>query len=467
VVAYADVTRLSPEVAAVYVDMSGDAALAFDDPWALAGPARLQLLGRRHPLGRPGRRQGAARAASRCSSSRHRQAKKRLADWGPVAFQERLAAAWTAFLARARESRPALAAGGRRTRPEAVESTYSALLDGKVPRQRRPDLAGLMPGGRIAAQPRPSPESILRAEIVANGEMTSPSPAPGHATRRRAARTLAAWTRWFAAADIPVLAETAEATRALRPNEDNVDANSLGEMISGDPLMTLKVLAYESRHRGRRVITSAETVISALVMMGISPFFRAFGPQQTIDERLGERPEALAGLQRVLLRAHRGANFALAFAIHRTDPDAAVIHAAALLHEFAEMLLWCHARSWPAGSRRCRTPTRRCVERGSAGGRSTSSSRSCNVPWRKEWRLPALIVESTAEAKSAGQTSARIVSLAARLARHTARGWDNAALPDDLSEISALLNLSADGDAEAAAGDLAPEASALLQEPIT
>jgi HD-like signal output (HDOD) protein len=96
-------------------------------------------------------------------------------------------------------------------------------------------------------------------------------------------RDLAAWTRWFAAAEIPVLAETAEALEALRANEDKVDANNLGEMISGDPLMTLKVLAYESRHRIRRVVTSAETVISALVMMGISPFFRAFGVQQTID----------------------------------------------------------------------------------------------------------------------------------------------------------------------------------------
>ena len=61
------------------------------------------------------------------------QAKKRLADWGPVAFQERLAAAWTAFLARARDpARPWLQVVAGRGR-EAVESTYSALLDGKVP----------------------------------------------------------------------------------------------------------------------------------------------------------------------------------------------------------------------------------------------------------------------------------------------------------------------------------------------
>ena len=271
--------------------------------------------------------------------------------------------------------------------------------------------------------------------------MTSSSPAP--ATEHvDAPHDVAAWTRWFAAAEIPVLPETAEALEALRANEDNVDANSLGEMISGDPLMTLKVLAYESGHRGRRVITSAETVISALVMMGISPFFRAFGPQETIDDRLRDRPEALAGLQRVLLRAHRGANFALAFAVHRTDPDAAVIHAAALLHEFAEMLLWCHAPDLAARVQAMQDadPTLRS----SAAQRTVLNVELADLQraLAEAWRLPNLIVESTVEAKAAGQTSARIVALAARLARHTARGWDNAALPDDLGEISTLLNLS-------------------------
>jgi hypothetical protein len=34
------------------------------------------------------------------------------------------------------------------------------------------------------------------------------------------------------------------------------------------------------------------------------------------------------------------------------------------------------------------------------------------------------------------------VTLAIRLARHTQHGWDNAALPDDIADIAALLNLS-------------------------
>ena len=156
-------------------------------------------------------------------------------------------------------------------------------------------------------------------------------------------RDLAAWTALFRTTEIPVLAQTADALEALRANEDSVDANSLGETIASDPLMTLKVLAYAAAHRSARVVTDVETVTAALVMVGISPFFRTFGPQPTVEDRLAGEAEALQGLTDTLKRAHRGANFALGFAVHRMDHDAAVIHAAALLHDFAEMLLWCHA----------------------------------------------------------------------------------------------------------------------------
>ena len=35
-------------------------------------------------------------------------------------------------------------------------------------------------------------------------------------------------------------------------------------------------------------------------------------------------------------------------------------------------------------------------------------------------------------------------SLAIRVARHSASGWDNAALPDDMQDVGDLLQLSAD-----------------------
>ena len=41
-------------------------------------------------------------------------------------------------------------------------------------------------------------------------------------------------------------------------------------------------------------------------------------------------------------------------------------------------------------------------------------------------------------------TRVRNVMLAANLARHSAQGWDDAALPDDYREIAALLRMEPD-----------------------
>jgi len=254
-------------------------------------------------------------------------------------------------------------------------------------------------------------------------------------------RDLAAWTAHFRNAEIPVLAQTAEALEGLRANEDQVDANSIGEMISSDPLMTLKVMAHVAAHRSSRVVTDPETVTSALVLMGISPFFRAFGLQPTVEDRLADVPEALVGLTATMRRAHRGANFALGFAVHRMDPDAAVVHAAALLHDFAELLLWCHA---PALALQIRD-----AQRADTTLRSNAAQLAVlNVELHdlqqslmKAWRLPELLIRISDE-RHAEDASVRTVMLALRLARHTAQGWDNAALPDDMADIATLLNLS-------------------------
>ena len=262
-----------------------------------------------------------------------------------------------------------------------------------------------------------------------------------HAPLTRPLRDLDAWTDHFRRAEIPVLAQTAEAIEAMRANEDEVDANAIGEMIAHDPLMTLKVLAYAATHRSARMVTDTETVTATLVMMGISPFFRTFGPQPTIEQRLAEHPEALQGLNDVILRAHRGATFALAFAVHRMDPDAPLIHQAALLHDFAEMLLWCHA---PALALRIRN-----AQRADATLRSVAIQRDVlgialyevKHALMKAWRLPEMLRRISDE-RHTEQANVRNVLLAVRLARHTAGGWDNAALPDDIADIAALLNLS-------------------------
>jgi hypothetical protein len=205
--------------------------------------------------------------------------------------------------------------------------------------------------------------------------------------------------------------------------------------------MTLKVLAHAASQRTARMVTDTETVTAALVMMGITPFFRDFGPQPTVEQWLAARPLALEGLDEAMRRAHRGATFALGFAVHRMDHDAAVIHCAALLHDFAEMLVWCHAPDLALQIRQAQQadPTLRS----SAVQLEILNVDLCDLQQSlmKAWRLPELLTRITDD-RHAEHDSVKTVALAVRLARHSAQGWDNAALPDDIAELSALLNLS-------------------------
>lgn len=262
----------------------------------------------------------------------------------------------------------------------------------------------------------------------------------------RAPASAADWAARFDPLALPVLAATAGEIEELRPLEDEVDAHTLAEVIVGDPLMTLKLLAHVATlRRGRgcgREGGDPETVTAALVMLGIPPFFRAFAAQPTVETRLARLPQSMAGFERVLRRSRRAARFALAFAAHRLDPDAAVIHEAALLHDFAELLLWLEAP----------TLALRIAERQrvSPGLRSAAVQKELlhielgelQHLLMTRWRLPALLVQITDPSERAESMQLRNVRLAIRLARHSAKGWDDPALPDDLHDIGALLQLS-------------------------
>lgn len=256
--------------------------------------------------------------------------------------------------------------------------------------------------------------------------------------------TLDAWVEALARAEIPVLAETAEALEHMRATEDDVDAHSLGEMIASDPLMTLKVLAHANelkRGRSAGLMADPETVTAALVLMGITPFFRDFGPQPTLEAVLADHEEGLLGLSRVMQRAERASRYALGFAAHRADPDAAVIHSAALLHDFAEMLLWVHAPDLALQIARLQLDDRHL--RSAVAQRQVLGVELADLEQAlmKRWHLPALLARITND-RYERDPRVRCVHLAVRLARHTARGWDDAAVPDDLRDIAELLNLS-------------------------
>ncbi|WP_201495732.1 HDOD domain-containing protein [Rubrivivax sp. A210] len=255
-------------------------------------------------------------------------------------------------------------------------------------------------------------------------------------------RSVEGWASLFDHRRLPVLADTAGALAELRENEDAVDAHMLADAIVNDPLMTLKVLAHVAEMRRGRDGGGAETVTEALVMMGVPPFFRAFEAPLVAEDRLASIPEALEGFRRVLRRSHRSARFAIGFAVHRMDHDAGVIHEAALLRDFTELLLWLHAPALALEiDRRQRAEP---ALRSAVVQREVLNVELVEVQHAlmSAWRLPGLLVSITHGHARTMTPQVRNVMLAIRVARHSSEGWDNPALPDDLREIADLLQLS-------------------------
>jgi HD-like signal output (HDOD) protein len=187
-----------------------------------------------------------------------------------------------------------------------------------------------------------------------------------------------------------------------------------------------------------------ETVTAALVMMGIPPFFRTFSGLTVAEDELADEPAALAGFRAVLERSHRAARFAIGFAVHRMDHDAPLLHEAALLHDFAELLLWLHAPALAlriAALQAADPALRSAVAQQQVLGVELAELQHTLM---QQWRLPAMLVQLTDDHASRCTPQLRNVLLAIRVARHSAGGWDNPALPDDVHELSELLQLSAD-----------------------
>jgi HD-like signal output (HDOD) protein len=250
---------------------------------------------------------------------------------------------------------------------------------------------------------------------------------------------LQSWVRFFLQAEIPVLQETSLALEELRAKEEDVDAGMLATLIDTDPFLTMKVLAYVSAKRRNTESTQTETVMSSLVMMGVAPFFRNFGLQPTVQDYLAGQPEVLDALLALIKRANRAAHFATGFAVHRGDTDVAVIRQAAFLHDFAEMLMFCYA---PALEMEIRA-----MQRANPTLRTVNLQRfvfnidlnDLRQALMQHWRFSELLVRIS-DGKHPEHPTVRNVLLAVRLARHTEHGWDNAALPDDIEDISKLLN---------------------------
>jgi len=253
--------------------------------------------------------------------------------------------------------------------------------------------------------------------------------------------SLDAWVAYFEQATIPVLRHTVQELELLQTDAERVNARVLSGVILHDPLMTLRVLAYIEQRRKQRQTTDITTIERALMMIGMNPFFRDFQDLPLIEDMLKEHPKALLGLLRTINRAGRSAHWARDWAILRHDLDVDEITVATLLYDIAEILMWIFAPSLALQVLKVQQENRSrrsALIQEEIYGVPLFELKSALI---KAWHLPELL-GTLVDVRNDGNPRVRNVKLAVDLARHSANGWDDAALPDDYRGIRELLHIS-------------------------
>lgn len=251
---------------------------------------------------------------------------------------------------------------------------------------------------------------------------------------------LADWLGFLKQADIPVLRHTARELDRLRGDDALFNPRNIAEVVTDDPLMTVKLLRYMQSHKHPNQKYELVDVKQALLMMGLDTFFHELPAMPLVEDLLHDHVDALVHLLKTVRRAQRAAYYAYDWALRLHDLHAEEVQVSALLSHVAEMLMWCFNPAPMLGimRRQSADPSLRSsdAQKQVLGFSSLDLQRQLAT----EWQLPELLL-NLLDPAHARSTPVRNVMLAANLARHSAHGWDNAALPDDYREIGALLRM--------------------------
>ncbi|MDO8207715.1 MAG: HDOD domain-containing protein [Gallionella sp.] len=254
-------------------------------------------------------------------------------------------------------------------------------------------------------------------------------------------KALNEWVDRLSQSELPVLKHTARDLAALREDDKKLSAQSVAHAIKRDPIMTVKLLRYLQGHKHKAQTTDVVQVDQALLMLGVEAFFNNVAPQPLIEDLLRSHVVALPPVLRVIHRSHRASGYAYDWAVYLHDLHFEEVRMTALLHNIAEILMWCFAPDAMLKihdiQHQDKALRSHAVQEEVLGFTLAALQKALVT----QWALPELLHTLTDEL-SADHARVRIVTLAINLARHSANGWDDAALPDDYKELGELLRIS-------------------------
>jgi len=251
-----------------------------------------------------------------------------------------------------------------------------------------------------------------------------------------------AWLKNLRKINIPVLKQTARELAKLKDDEDNLSAHAISTVVLNDPFMVFKVLSYTNSHPGKHQVQDILEVEQAIIMLGTSNFFGHLSPDLLVDDRLKSNMSALTHLLKLIKRAHRAAYYAADWAALRKDLHSEEIWIAALLHDFAEMLMWCFAPEKMNiifdMQKNDKSLLTKDVQQQILGFHTSDLQKELI----KVYAMPPLLTQlMNDDGETKQDNRVKNVSLAVNLARHSANGWDDAALPDDYAAIADFLHV--------------------------
>lgn len=253
-----------------------------------------------------------------------------------------------------------------------------------------------------------------------------------------------AWLKSLRKVNIPVLEQTARELNKLEQNEDDLlSARAISAVVLNDPFMVFKVLSYANNHPGKHQIQEIVEVEAAIIMMGTSTFFREIATDLLVEDRLKSNLPAFTHLLALIKRAHRAAYYAADWAALHKDLRSEEIWIAALLHDFAEMLMWCFApdkmNTIVDLQKEDKTLRTKDAQEQVLGFHMSDLQRELI----KVYPMPSLLSQLMRDSGRRNLDKRTLnVSLAVNLARHSANGWDDAALPDDYAAIAQFLHVT-------------------------
>ena len=249
-----------------------------------------------------------------------------------------------------------------------------------------------------------------------------------------------AWVGYFNSVKMPILRQTARRLDEARQNIDQVNGRDIAAIVLQDPLLAIRVLAYIQPFRGKHLRSDITTIANAIMMLGVEPFFKRFDSPITIESLLKSEPQALLGILHVIRRVQRASRYAHDWAFERHDMNIEEVALAALLHDLAEILLWCFAPRLAleilARQNADKTLRSATAQQQVLGIRLFDLQLALCEAWHLPELLKALMDDANAELPRV-----RNVVLAVNLARHSANDWNNPALPDDFAAIEKLMHI--------------------------